>query len=527
MSRRAAPSHLVISWLLLLLAGATGPARASELTDARAALEGKTAEALDALATWCTKKRLFGKRDETYALLLEFDPEHEAARKKLRYTKDENGAWVQDPKFKLGTNWSRSALPEHEKRLAAILDAYRAGQLALYARASSIADLLWARRELTAYMHRYPEDERPGPLLRNVGMKYYEAARDRGLVQEMVETASQLRALHPEDVDVRTALGETKHEGRWMLLESARYLSDAAGLDAVVERTLRRMGRPKTAEPREVEAKIALPWKPGAATADVRAMGTVEEEHLRKIATRCQAAGPLFEAALGAAPSRRAGLTLYVFGEKGELDSFLAGYPVVDNPSLQQREKLKLDLVYVDAYGMALKANPPDAQLDLAVNTVLNQVFSDTFLGSEDCRGWHAEGISRYLAFKLLGTRLSINVVGRYAGQGGDRHVPESKEDWLAYAHGLLSRSEHVGLALMLGKGVDVFDVRDAVVSYAFAIYLLEGHEGLAAPFVRAVVRTADVDEACREILGMPLPVLEHRFRTWLEQVTEPKGPTK
>jgi hypothetical protein len=240
-----------------------------------------------------------------------------------------------------------------------------------------------------------------------------------------------------------------------------------------------------------------------------------------------QAAGPLFEHALGTAPVRRKGLTIYVFSEKGQLEVFLAKYPVVDNFSLQQREALGLDLVFPDGYSMAVKANPPDAQLDLVVNTVFNQLFSDTLLDGNSTQGWHAEGISRYLAFRLAGTRLSINLASRYGTGAKDREVPGSEDAWLANAHGLLRRTADVGLALMLGKGIDAFESRDAIVSYAFAVYLLEGHPGLAGLFVRTQARTADVDRACREILGAPLPVVEHRFRTWLDEVTAPQGATK
>jgi hypothetical protein len=210
---------------------------------------------------------------------------------------------------------------------------------------------------------------------------------------------------------------------------------------------------------------------------------------------------------------------VYVFGVQGEEEIFLAGYPIVDNASLQQRKEHDLDLVFADSRALVLKLNPPEAQLDLCVNTLLNQMFSDTFLESDSCKGWHAEGISRYLAYRLTGTRLSINVAGRYAGQGGERHVPGSEDPWLKQVQSFMKKNPELGLRLMLGKGLDVFTARDAVLAYGFAVYLLEGFDALTADFVRVISNTSDVDRACREILGMPRAVVEHRFVRWLDEV--------
>lgn len=490
------------------------------------ALRARTALALNDHAEWCIKKRLFGQRDDTYEILLTFDPDHKGARKKLRFKKSDSGAWERDARYKRARNLARSGLEQEQERRAAVLATYRTAQLEIYAAATRMRDVLWARRELTALMREDPAETRIAPILRTLCLDYYRRAEERALVAEMSETAGQLRGLYPGDLEVRTALAETLHDGRWVLVETARTLEGAARLDQVTRDALKAIGTPAPATPRDTEAKIKLPWRAGVETEDVRAMGTVEGKVLAQVASLCQAAGPLFEAALETKPERREGLTLYLFGGKGEIDTFLSQYPVVANPSLEQRLTLDLDLVYADGRSLALKKNPPFGQLDLAVNTVLNQVFSDSLLGGADLRGWHAEGISRYLAFKLTGTRHSINVAGTYAGQGGDRHVPESKESWLARAHGFTSRKASVGLALMLGKGIDTFAVRDAVISYAFAVYLLEGTDKLAAPFVRTLHESADVDKACREILGAPLSIVEYRFKMWLNEVTTPAKPT-
>ena len=94
----------------------------------------------------------------------------------------------------------------------------------------------------------------------------------------------------------------------------------------------------------------------------------------------------------------------------------------------------------------------------------------------------------------------------------------ESGDPWLLKARAHLQKG--AGLQLLLGKGTDVFSVRDSMIAYAFAIYLIEGHDQVAARFVAVHTKTADVDRACREVLGMPRTVVEARLVRWLDEVT-------
>lgn len=503
--------------LSLLLALCGGPCQAEGIDSDLAAVGAKTAAALDALADWCTKKRVFGSRDDAYVELLAFDPMHRNARKRLRYKRGEDAGWVQDPKYKRAKNWNRKAAKEAAGRLAQILAEHRAAVVARCAGAESIGDLLAARRVLSGILSREPANTEVPPVLRTLTMRYYGSVRAKGLVKEMAAAAKALCDSHPEDAEVRALLGEVLHEDRWVLAETARALRDSNGITAAANAALEAV-RPKASKPTTTEGKIELPWVTAVQTSEIRVAGTQEEKVLTDIARKAHASGALFEHAFGRKPTRRAGLTVYAFKEKGEVDTFLAGFPVVDNHTLRERKKIKLDLVYADGRTLVLEANPPRAQIDLVVNEVFNQVFADTFLASEAPKGWHAEGLSRYLAWKLTGTRLSIAVSGKYAGQGGDRHVPESGDPWLLMARTYVQKG--ADLRLLLGKGVDVFSVSDSMVAYAFAVYLLEGHAGVTSDFVTALTKTADADKACVDVLGMPRPVVEQRLKRWLDEMT-------
>jgi len=486
------------------------------------ALDAATAKQLDVLAEACTKKRIFGCRDDAYAALLTFDPTHPKARKKLKYTHGENGAWRQNPRYKRAKNWNGSAAKEADAQLRAILAAHRTARLALLERAETLGDLLSAQRRVDAWIRREPGEKALPASLRTLTMRLYALVRERGLVSEMQAAAKALRARYPEDVAVRALLGETDVDGRWVLVESARTLRGESGVTEALRAASAKIPLEKAARS-AAEAKIDLPWSEGSKATDVRVVGTQKAEVLHSVAERAQATGAFFEQVLGRKPVRRADLTVVLLGAKGEIDTFLAGYPVVDNPTLRQREKIGLDLVYADGRTLVLKANPPRAQTDLVVNEILNMLFADTFLESEAPKGWHAEGISRYLAWKLTGSRLSIAVSGKYAGQGKDRNVPGSEDPWLRQARAQMRKG--ADLTLLLGKGLDVFTARDSLIAYAFAVYLIEGHDHVVADFVRVLSKTADVDRASREILGMPRTVLQQRLVRWLDEVAPKPKP--
>lgn len=520
MRRLRPPLGLLLGGILACAFLPTAAAEDATFPQRAAALDKQAALALDALASHCAKKMLFGKRDEVYERLLALEPDHEAARKKLKYEKGEDGSWVQDPRYKRARNLKRGGLEEADATLAEILAARVTGLVTLCREAQAIHDLLWARRTLASLHTDHPTRKDIAPAERDLALRYHAATREKGLVAEMAEVADWLRERHPTDMVVRDALGEVEREGVWLLHESARTLDRRAGLADAVGTAKKVL--PTTSKPTPAEAKVALPWKQAVATKHVRVAGTAEAEHLQAVAVACESAGAVFEQALGTAPAWRAGLTVYLFAGEKERATFLKAYPVRENPTLKHADKL--DLVYADGNTLAVRGIQPRGQLDLAVNEVLNVMLSDTFLGHETPLAWHAEGISRYLAWLLTDTRMAINVSNKYAGDKQDRAVPDADAAWLPHVRTRLEKKP-AALQLLLGKGTDAFTARDALVAYGFAIYLIHGFDGLAGPFLRAHWKTKDVDRTCRDLLATPRPVVEHRMRRWLDEViTGTKG---
>ncbi|MDA1196014.1 MAG: hypothetical protein O2894_12640 [Planctomycetota bacterium] len=511
--------RVVRSLGLLLLAGlllAPAPAQAEESALARASkeLDAKAAESLEALAQWCQDKKLYGKRDEVYERLLDFDPQNARARDKLGYKQAEDGRWEPPARYRRPRNHAKSGQEEADAQLAEILETRWVALIAHCREARTIGELLEARRALEALDSQVPGRADVQDALLGIMRAYFAATRDAGLVQEMEETATWLRERHGTNPALRVELGEVERDGAWVLEETARTLDGEAGLDACLAKA--REATPQPGEATKVEAAIELPWARAASTAHVRVAGTADAKHIEAVAVACEAAGALFEQALRVAPAWRAGLTVVLLGSEGERETFLKGYPTVDNPTLTHRKDL--DLVYADGSTLVIRALQDRGQLDLAVNEILNQMVSDTFLGHETPLAWHAEGISRYLAWKITGTRMAINVSKKYAGDTKDRAVPDADAHWLKSARVELGQGP-AELQLLLGKGTDAFTARDALISYAFSIYLIEGYGGLTGEFLKSHHKSKDVDRACRELLARPRAVIEHRLLRWADEV--------
>ena len=60
------------------------------------------------------------------------------------------------------------------------------------------------------------------------------------------------------------------------------------------------------------------------------------------------------------------------------------------------------------------------------------------------------------------------------------------------------------------------------LLSNAFATYVFEGRPKEREAFFRALEATGVVNEACEQVFGMELPVLDRRLRRWLGEQVRP-----
>ncbi len=507
--------------IVVVVALLQGVVRAGEPpADYRAAVERYVADLHD-LAEWCRKGKLFGLRDEIYEDLLVHAPDDAKARQWLRYKKQDDGTWLQNPKYKRPKNWNRSKLKAYPERRAPIDDTYRDAVLAVLAGCETIPSLRWGIATAAA-LGAELEDPKPAAVARALRMKLYGTGLEQGDVRAMAEAETALLAASPDDADVRLLLGHARHAGQWVLRETAQARAHRPVVLAAGKEAIEAAGTAVAVELRADEAILGMAGLRAFERPNMRAVGTGKPEDLQRFAAACEAAGPFFAAAVGRAPKRRPQNTAFLFSQKGEVDEFLERHETKDSPLLKMFKELKLHITWIDGRTMLADRNPPDAQLDLGLNMLFTVMLSDTFFGSTNLKGWLDEGISRHLTYLLVGTRLSVGLGGRYGDKQKDdtRHVPESKDAWLKKAHANLAKTERLHLRLTLGKAVDGFTVRDSLLSYAFAVYLLEGRPDAAVPFFEALGQGKDLDVACRAAFGFPVSVLEVRLMRWLAEMT-------
>jgi len=520
---RTRPGALLLAALLLgVVPAAADEEPAGGLAARLEGLRLDLVRGLEEHARECARKKALGKRDEAWALVLDLEPDHEEARRWLRYKRDAEGVWKQASHYRRPSNPDRAVAARCDEARDALVRAWRSGVVAACETAQGMSDLRAAEARLSEMAERHPGLEDLDAARRAVWLAIHVEAGARGCLEDLDRAADALRSRFPEDLVVRARLGEVPVEGVWLLVESQRTLAETAGLRAAgTEALARAKQRIAPVEPTDLERRLELPLSHPQAGEHVRTAGTAPDEVLAHLAALGDALGPLLERALGRPTVRRQRLSVNAFAQSEHLDAFLAAYPVVENPTLTRRKELALSVVWADGSTLAIDAVPAVAQYDLCVHTLLNQTLSDTLFGGADLSGWEAEGPVRYLAYLLTGTRFTVGVAaGRYAtGEASPRAVPASEDAWLMAARALLAKADPPDLRLLFGKGLDAITAPEATLAYALSVYLLEGHPGLFAPFALSVRRTSDADRSAREVLGVSLPVLGHRLRRWLDEV--------
>jgi hypothetical protein len=519
-SRRAA--------LLAVLLGAlvAGPAVAGPAATAAATAKGALVADLEALAAWCQGKRLFGKRDETWELLLLVEPDHARARHALGFVRDEAGAWARDPGTKPGINWARGELGAYEERRAAALDRHALALVAAGCLAGSLEDLAAVEASLEAALRLLPGDARLLEALRDAGLRGLAALPADAPFQERVGRRAGLLARFPDDERVREALGHVRTESGWTSKEvlAARARREEIAR-AAADAKAKAAGEVVAGTLAPDEAEVSIVWVAGFESPRVRVLGVAEEEGLRTLAVHAAAAGPFLTAVLGREPARPERQTLYVFAERDPAEQWVHKVPGLSADYLAHVLKAGLKGFSIGSSRYVVLGVPTaDTQLDMgmlaAFDTLLQRTFAET--PGEEMRGWVYEGLSRYLAFQLTGLRLSATLGGRYGKPVAGGAAAPSGDDVLRQAHEAIEAAEGAELVLLLGKHLDAFGATDSLLSYAFAAYLLEARPGEAAALVEAAVRGRSPDEALPAALGQPPSEVEAAFRLWLAEEAAP-----
>ena len=432
------------------------------------------------LAEWCKDWRLYRQRDLLSRLVLEVEPDHKGARKALKYNR-QGDEWVQSRSYRLPRSHARDEhVAEYAERLAGALDPYKARVFRALERDSRLLA--------------------PG-------------ARER--------TLRKLLILEPNDVALRTVLGERQHAGRWVLEETAVAAEGGRAVAALAEAAYEDVDRPESDAPTKGERKLGVHWRSTLKTPGVRVLGTTPRKEVDETARVTEAVAGLFQRVFGHGQPHRRGYTIFLVQGGDEREALLANMP-----GLPDATKGLLRQAGGGWLGSGNRLGEwdvnPARRLDGAARQTLGTLLMDAY-GIDGRHGWAWEGIGLYRVYHMAGTRLTY-FFGR-SGYSSNRkttlwptmQAPETR--WLAAARGLLQRDNAPGLEFLLGRDVDTMRDEDILVAYAVAAYLLEGRPDDAPVILRRIGAGEHPVLVFEDVTGESLPDLELRLRRWLDEI--------
>jgi hypothetical protein len=437
--------------------------------------------ALEAHAAWCQKGKLFLARNETYALLLTFAPEHAKARKWLKYKRAKDGTWTRSPRYKPPRNM-KAVGAEVSRRQQALGDRF--------------AD------ETLAWLRGHSADVST-------------SARAR-LNREMARAA-------PHRTEVREANGEVlTAEGTWLLQESVRAPRERAALRAATDRALARLPRAKEVRPTRSENATQLPWKAILQGPRVRVLGTVPLAELTEAYALASAAFPVFETVYGGEAPDVPGLTIMLITSDDERATLLKNHPSATKAFRSFAASLASGW-FPKTTSLYARSSDRAKRLEWCARQPLAALLRRQFRVRTK-HGWAFEGFGLYVSHLLSGQRRTFYVRRTQYGDGTDRdgdlwaRLTEDGADWRAHARSLLASDRAPDLRLLLGKEVNGMNTEDMLTSYVLAAFILEGHPDRAAPLLEAIGAGKPVDEALQIGLGLDVEGLGLRLRRWLDE---------
>jgi hypothetical protein len=132
------------------------------------------------------------------------------------------------------------------------------------------------------------------------------------------------------------------------------------------------------------------------------------------------------------------------------------------------------------------------------------------------------EGLATYLTWLVTGTRYSWTVESTYAGTGGadPGKLRSAKFDWAAAASALLEKPENaMALRLSLPKPYSGQNATDALVTYAFAAYLVEGYPDATRRILKTIGEGKGLDAVFVETFGADPERVQRRLARWCREV--------
>ncbi len=522
----------VLGKALCILALLTAPANASEVAEGVHAARVQLVEDLEAVARWCAGKKLFGKRDEVFERLIEFAPEHAEARKRLGY-EIVNGEWKRSKKYKRPSNWSKDAIPEADQRLADAFEAYQAALIRIADAAKERSELEQALKILEGVEADRPDDDKLVQAIRRALIAHVRAAEKEDRFDLAAKSKDELARRFPDDPVVRELAGDVKMGDRWVLPETARAMKQRQVIAAAAKLCLAAAEQPKESELTKEEKAVDIPWTGAFVSRRMRVLGTSSAESSKAIAHACEAAAPFFHKVIGRMAGRNPKFTFVVFETQEHWDKYIETYAKLSDAEREAAKASRLSgFSFADGRYAIRHVGGPAFELDMAVDVYFQHFLYNTYCkwdatagGWTPLRAWVNVGLSDYLTFRLIGTRLLTTVGGDYNASSDNyaERVPDLQRKWLQSAHDVLEREKVPFTTMMLGHYLGSFTKNDALAAYGLAGYVVEAHPGRIDMLLQSVGQNRPPEESFSKALHLSVSELHARLVRWLAEVGEAK----
>ncbi len=411
--------------------------------------------------------------------MLVLEPDHPEARRALRYSRH-SGGWRRSSAYRTPKNRSRD--PE---RLVAAQARF----------AGAFGD------------HR----ERVLALLEEVGER---------LPQHQAQAAlERLLELDADDTSIRARLGEALVDGRWLLVESERALTQQPRVRRLAREALEGAPEPTRLDPANAPVKGGLVWRSAFGNEHARLFGTVPVPELERSARDVDAAYA-FLLELGSGPvAPRPNLTFYALRDSRERDQLLPQFSALPDA---QREALGRAEGgwFVAREQVGQWSRDPERRRDGAVRQAFAVLLHDGF-GLTSTHGWAWESLGLYLGYQLIGTRRTFFFSSKGYERGAAsplRKSLQTEPSWRDAALQLHRSGAAPPLRRVVSRTLNDLSDEDALVAYALSAYLVEGTPDAWPSLLRAIGRGDVPASAFERELGWSLEVLERRLWRFLAE---------
>lgn len=462
---------------LLLLALAVGlPAQDAYATE-KARRAAQAVPDLARLAEEAREDRCYGLCIRAWQLVVALDPEHEEARRLLRYEKDGSGRWVRGEDFEVPRDFDEKAAARHAEDFEAL-------------RAPLVTEWITLLESETG--RALAEDRR------------------RAEIRLLLEVA-------PDDRRVRELLDIFTPRERADLLEGLAGGRSREGLRELAQLFRAHADLVRDVPLTPIEEKLGITFPGRVRAGGVRVLTTGGREEAADVARRAAATVELFARITGTRVAPPRGFTLYLITNAHARRQFISAHPSLGEA---QRNALK-GLMSTWVGGLSGIADwSPDAERrrDGCVRGVIAALFTKGFGLTVD-HAWAWEGLGIHLTEIVCGTRLTWYVrPGDYA-VGADplrERMMQVGVDWAGLAREGLEKERLPPYPETLSRTIETMSDRHLLAGWAFAAWLIEVRPELVTPILRRLEEPAATPEIVSEILGFPVTELPQRLERWL-----------